>query len=165
MLIKTTSRLKIFWKKLQKNLVSSKISTNFAVLLRRTPTQSEWGDSLAQLVEHNTFNVGVLGSSPRRITKGFGRTPQSTEISWFSVLFFLVKLQDNAEYYLQACTKRVHRVSCTKMYTVTRKGPQQVEDCTFAEIQLWKSGVLRAGTRPSTHNSGVTWWILTLFKI
>ena len=25
-------------------------------------------DSLAQLVEHNTFNVGVLGSSPRRIT-------------------------------------------------------------------------------------------------
>ena len=26
-------------------------------------------DSLAQLVEHNTFNVGVLGSSPRRITE------------------------------------------------------------------------------------------------
>ncbi len=25
-------------------------------------------DSLAQLVEHNTFNVGVLGSSPKRIT-------------------------------------------------------------------------------------------------
>ncbi len=25
-------------------------------------------DSLAQPVEHNTFNVGVLGSSPRRIT-------------------------------------------------------------------------------------------------
>ena len=27
------------------------------------------GDPLAQLVEHNTFNVGVLGSSPKRITK------------------------------------------------------------------------------------------------
>ena len=26
-------------------------------------------DSLAQLVEHNTFNVGVLGSSPSWITK------------------------------------------------------------------------------------------------
>ena len=26
-------------------------------------------DSLAQSVEHNTFNVGVLGSNPRRITK------------------------------------------------------------------------------------------------
>ena len=26
-------------------------------------------DSLAQLVEHNTFNVGVLGSSPKRITE------------------------------------------------------------------------------------------------
>ena len=33
-------------------------------------------DSLAQQVEHNTFNVGVLGSSPRRITeKEFTRTP------------------------------------------------------------------------------------------
>ncbi len=29
-------------------------------------------DSLAQQVEHNTFNVGVLGSSPRRITKKGG---------------------------------------------------------------------------------------------
>ena len=28
-----------------------------------------WQDSLAQLEEHNTFNVGVLGSSPRRITR------------------------------------------------------------------------------------------------
>ena len=26
-------------------------------------------DPLAQLVEHNTFNVGVLGSSPKRITR------------------------------------------------------------------------------------------------
>ena len=26
-------------------------------------------DSLAQLVEHSTFNAGVLGSSPKRITK------------------------------------------------------------------------------------------------
>ena len=30
-------------------------------------------DSLAQLVEHNTFNVGVLGSSPRRITETLDR--------------------------------------------------------------------------------------------
>ena len=30
----------------------------------------KWFDSLAQLVEHNTFNVGVSGSSPERITKG-----------------------------------------------------------------------------------------------
>ena len=27
------------------------------------------GDPLAQSVEHNTFNVGVLGSNPKRITK------------------------------------------------------------------------------------------------
>ena len=31
-------------------------------------------DSLAQLVEHNTFNVGVVGSSPTRITKGSSPT-------------------------------------------------------------------------------------------
>ena len=36
-----------------------------------TLTESPKDDSLAQLVEHNTFNVGVLGSSPRRITKRF----------------------------------------------------------------------------------------------
>ena len=29
------------------------------------------GDPLAQLVEHNTFNVGVMGSSPMRITEEY----------------------------------------------------------------------------------------------
>ena len=33
------------------------------------------GDPLAQLVEHNTFNVGVLGSSPKRITNITPREP------------------------------------------------------------------------------------------
>ncbi len=32
------------------------------------PLNSKKTDSLAQLVEHNTFNVGVLGSNPKRIT-------------------------------------------------------------------------------------------------
>ena len=30
---------------------------------------SQMDDSLAQLVEHNTFNVGVMGSSPMRVTE------------------------------------------------------------------------------------------------
>ena len=34
-------------------------------------------DSLAQQVEHNTFNVGVLGSSPRRITRKRGHIASS----------------------------------------------------------------------------------------
>ena len=34
-------------------------------------------DPLAQSVEHNTFNVGVLGSSPKRITK---KNPQEVDI-------------------------------------------------------------------------------------
>ena len=29
----------------------------------------DFKDSVAQLVEHNTFNVGVLGPSPSRITQ------------------------------------------------------------------------------------------------
>ena len=39
------------------------ISCTFADLLRKE------NDFVAQLVEHNTFNVGVLGSSPSGITK------------------------------------------------------------------------------------------------
>ena len=32
-------------------------------------TSSDEGEPLAQLVEHNTFNVGVMGSSPMRVTE------------------------------------------------------------------------------------------------
>ena len=35
------------------------------------------GDPLAQSVEHNTFNVGVLGSNPKRITNLRGRLGHS----------------------------------------------------------------------------------------
>ena len=42
-------------------------------------------DSLAQQVEHNTFNVGVLGSSPRRITqKKAIRLSEFLKASFFS---------------------------------------------------------------------------------
>ena len=34
-------------------------------------------DSLAQLVEHNTFNVGVMGSSPMRVTRRISATKSS----------------------------------------------------------------------------------------
>ena len=37
-------------------------------------------DSLAQQVEHNTFNVGVVGSSPTRITEGFIKPKQTSGI-------------------------------------------------------------------------------------
>ena len=37
-------------------------------------------DSVAQLVEHDTFNVGVLGSSPSGITKA---KPQSGRLRFF----------------------------------------------------------------------------------
>jgi hypothetical protein len=52
------------------------ISTIFAIYLLSitinpifAPPKKMETDSVAQLVEHNTFNVGVLGSSPSGITK------------------------------------------------------------------------------------------------
>ena len=42
-------------------------------------------DSLAQQVEHNTFNVGVLGSSPKRITK-----ERPSVLKAFSFLFSFI---------------------------------------------------------------------------
>ena len=47
-------------------------------------------DSLAQQVEHNTFNVGVLGSSPKRITNNqckMKRIPDNQRLSGIFVLF------------------------------------------------------------------------------
>ena len=48
----------------------------------------EKDDSLAQLVEHNTFNVGVVGSSPTRITN---KISQIANIQQFG-LFLSLKL-------------------------------------------------------------------------
>ena len=58
-------------------------------------------DSLAQQVEHNTFNVGVLGSSPKRITKrsikkaplffySFGSKPSKKPQSHLFIFFIFV---------------------------------------------------------------------------
>ena len=46
-------------------------------------------DSLAQLVEHNTFNVGVVGSSPTRITRieGVLLTKQGLYPCFFCCIF------------------------------------------------------------------------------
>ena len=62
---------KNIFKKSQDSLADSKIVTTFAVPFGKSQNE-EWEDSLAQLVEHNTFNVGVSGSSPERVTKGSG---------------------------------------------------------------------------------------------
>ena len=70
------SRFRIKMKKISKNmakyLVIPKNSRTFALAYEIKALEI---DSLAQLVEHNTFNVGVMGSSPMRVTdlqeKGF----------------------------------------------------------------------------------------------
>ena len=55
-------------------------------------------DSLAQLVEHNTFNVGVVGSSPTRITRieGVSLTKQGFFPAFLLCIFlFLVDISLN----------------------------------------------------------------------
>ena len=48
-------------------------------------------DSLAQQVEHNTFNVGVLGSSPKRITENKRKTKQIPDNQTLSGIFIFSK--------------------------------------------------------------------------
>ena len=54
------------------------------------------GDPLAQLVEHNTFNVGVLGSSPKRITENKRRTKQIPDNQILSGISFLGQVAENS---------------------------------------------------------------------
>ena len=54
-------------KKQKNKFANSRKSITFAPAIRKKKHYRF--DSLAQQVEHNTFNVGVLGSSPKRITK------------------------------------------------------------------------------------------------
>ena len=55
---------------MRENFVSLKKLSIFAPAIRNDAHRF---DSLAQQVEHNTFNVGVLGSSPKRITYTNGK--------------------------------------------------------------------------------------------
>ncbi len=48
------------------------------------------GDPLAQLVEHNTFNVGVLGSSPKRITQTKSKTMKTADNQSLSAVFLFI---------------------------------------------------------------------------
>ena len=54
-------------------------------------------DSLAQLVEHNTFNVGVVGSSPTRITRieGISYKAGSISLLFLCIFLFLVDISLN----------------------------------------------------------------------
>ena len=71
-------------------VVSKKVHT-FALAIGKS-TDAKRIDSLAQQVEHNTFNVGVLGSSPKRITQTKSKTMKrgclKIELRW-PLLFHL----------------------------------------------------------------------------
>ena len=53
-------------------------------------------DSLAQQVEHNTFNVGVLGSRPRRITKNKRKIKQIPDNQTLSGISFFWQVAENS---------------------------------------------------------------------
>ena len=81
-------------KNFRQRLHISPNTPTFATFLERGPLDRHFQDavdSLAQLVEHNTFNVGVVGSSPTRITKVFGRILQNTATGSVAVFFLYVQ--------------------------------------------------------------------------
>ena len=55
-------------------------------------------DSLAQQVEHNTFNVGVLGSSPKRITKNKRKIKQIPDNQILSGISFFLQVAKNSRF-------------------------------------------------------------------
>ena len=73
-------------KKSKKYFANSPKKRTFAIAIRNDASKV---DSLAQLVEHNTFNVGVLGSSPKRITKTNGKTKKTADNQSLSAVFIL----------------------------------------------------------------------------
>ena len=55
-------------------------------------------DSLAQQVEHNTFNVGVLGSNPRRITENKRKIKQIPDNQALSGISFFWQVAENSRF-------------------------------------------------------------------
>ena len=92
--------------KTAKNLVNSKKHRTFAADFNEI-TKKQKVDPLAQSVEHNTFNVGVLGSSPKRITT---RNPQEVEH------------QQLADF----CFQQMRNICTTNRYTETPHRPLRV---------------------------------------
>ena len=64
-------------KKVLGKFAVNKILSIFALAIERL-----WTDSVAQPVEHNTFNVGVLGSNPSWITERKAKRRQEKDKSY-----------------------------------------------------------------------------------
>ena len=79
-----------------KNLQGSEICYTFA--LANEKNECTRLDSLAQLVEHNTFNVGVLGSSPRRITENKRKIKQIPDNQTLSGISFFWQVAENSRF-------------------------------------------------------------------
>ena len=63
--------------------------TTFAPAIREITDTQIRIDSLAQQVEHNTFNVGVLGSSPGGSTQTKNKTMKTADNQSLSAVFFI----------------------------------------------------------------------------
>ncbi len=104
-------------------------------------------DSLAQQVEHNTFNVGVLGSSPRRITK----KPLKKRLFLWSGYIRM----------LRVVRRRRHRRRQRRRHLSTNRGVFVDAECSEAAFVHKKGifcgcGVFEGGICPQT---GVFLWM------
>jgi hypothetical protein len=57
-----------------------------------SPLKEKQNDSVAQLVEHYTFNVGVLGSNPSGITNSAKRKVLKQKSPKFGAFFMCLKI-------------------------------------------------------------------------
>ena len=71
----------------KKMILFCKFQKSIYLCTRLTAIRS---DSLAQQVEHNTFNVGVLGSSPKRITQTKSKTMKTADNQSLSAVFLFI---------------------------------------------------------------------------
>ena len=77
-------------------------------------------DSLAQQVEHNTFNVGVLGSSPRRITERRD-LKKSLSFSKLLIAFDYQKVRNQNQVFHLECGTNKKREKVTPLDMKTKK--------------------------------------------
>ncbi len=109
-------------------------------------------DPLAQLVEHNTFNVGVLGSSPRRITEQIGKLPQIAETKTVSAIF-VIPLSGKTTHIVGFSSEQFvnspYREQFCSQFQIA--GYNYLIFCVFLQFAVHKVGLSHASTGSEPH--------------
>ena len=88
-------------------------------------------DSLAQQVEHNTFNVGVLGSSPKRITKSKCKTMKTADNQSLSAVFLFIHTANWSRIRINV------KIWGIRWLSINLSQPEQKESLVLYSPELW----------------------------